>query len=129
MHVVLRSALPAPDGASINATVAFGGIEILVPKGWRISLRTTPIFGGVDDKTDHSVAPAEHAPVLHVDAVCLFGGIDINSAGMTIVQSRDEVVIARDGAAGGRRIYIDRPMPALARRCGCGRDREGCVRA
>jgi len=48
-----------------------------VPKGWRISLRTTPIFGGAEDETDHSVAPAEDAPVLHVDAVCLFGGVDV----------------------------------------------------
>jgi hypothetical protein len=73
----LRGAQPAPEGASINATAAFGGIDILVPKGWRISLRTTPIFGGAEDKTDHSVAPAEDAPVLHVDAVCLFGGVDV----------------------------------------------------
>ncbi len=69
----LRGAQPAPEGASINATVAFGGIDILVPKGWRISLRTTPIFGGVEDKTDHS-ARRPDAPVLHVDAVALFGG-------------------------------------------------------
>ena len=53
----LRDARPAPDGASINATVAFGGIDILVPKGWRISVRSTPIFGGLDDKTDHSQPP------------------------------------------------------------------------
>ena len=44
-----------------------------------------------------------------------FGGVDINSAGMEIVASRDEVVIARDGAAGGRRIYIDRKMPDVSR--------------
>ena len=44
-----------------------------------------------------------------------FGGIDINSAGMAIMQSSDEVVIARDGAAGGRRIYLNREMPSLSR--------------
>lgn len=44
----LRGACPAPDGASVNATVAFGGIDILVPKGWRISVRSTPIFGGIE---------------------------------------------------------------------------------
>jgi predicted membrane protein len=73
----LRDALPAPEGASINATAAFGGIEILVPKGWRISVRSTPIFGGLDDKTDHSEPPAADAPTLHVDAVTVFGGVDI----------------------------------------------------
>ena len=44
-----------------------------------------------------------------------FGGIDINSAGMTIMQSKDEVIIARDGGTGGRRIYLERTMPPVAR--------------
>lgn len=43
------------------------------------------------------------------------GGIDINSAGMAIIQSRDEVVVARDGNAGGRRIYLGRTMPDVSR--------------
>jgi len=73
----LRDAELAPDGASINATVAFGGIDILVPRGWRTSVRSTPIFGGVEDKTDHSQQPPSDAPALHVDAVCVFGGVDI----------------------------------------------------
>jgi len=42
-------------------------------------------------------------------------GIDINSAGVSIVQSKDEVVLLRDGSAGGRRIYLDRTMPDLSR--------------
>jgi hypothetical protein len=73
----LRGARPAPKGASVNATVAFGGVEILVPKGWRISVRSTPIFGGLDDKTDRSEPPAADAPALHLDAVSVFGGVNI----------------------------------------------------
>lgn len=73
----LRDTRPVPEGASVNATAAFGGIEILVPKGWRISVRSTPIFGGLDDKTDHSQALADDAPALHVDAVAIFGGVEI----------------------------------------------------
>jgi hypothetical protein len=73
----LRGARPAREGASVNATVAFGGVDILVPKGWRISVRSTPIFGGLDDKTDHSEPPAPDAPTLHVDALTVFGGVDI----------------------------------------------------
>jgi hypothetical protein len=75
----LRAAELAPEGAAINATVAFGGVEILVPKGWRIDVRATPILGGVDDKTDHSVPPAEDAPTLRIDAVAVFGGVDIKT--------------------------------------------------
>jgi hypothetical protein len=73
----LRGARPAPEGASVNATVAFGGVDILVPKGWRISVRSTPIFGGVEDKTDQSEPPAPDAPTLHIDALTVFGGVDI----------------------------------------------------
>jgi hypothetical protein len=42
-------------------------------------------------------------------------GIDINSAGMAIMQSADEVIIARDGQAGGRRIYMNRTMAPVGR--------------
>ena len=73
----LRGARPVPEGASVNATVAFGGVDILVPKGWRISVRSTPIFGGLEDKTDHSEPPAPDAPTLHVDALTVFGGVEI----------------------------------------------------
>jgi predicted membrane protein len=72
----LRDATPAPDGAAINATSFCGGIDLLVPKGWQISIRSTPIFGGLDDKTDHSQVPAG-APTLHVDALTVLGGVDI----------------------------------------------------
>lgn len=73
----LRDATPAPEGASVNATSAFGGIELLVPRGWRVSVRCVPIFGGVEDKTDRSQPPADDAPALHIDAVCVFGGVEI----------------------------------------------------
>ena len=73
----LRDARPAPEGASINATAAFGGIEIIVPRGWRVSVRSTPIFGGLDDKTEHTPPPPEDAPALHIDAVSIFGGVEI----------------------------------------------------
>ena len=73
----LREARPVAEGASINATALFGGVDLLVPKGWRISVRSTPIFGGVDDKTDHTAPPPDDAPTLRIDAVTIFGGLDI----------------------------------------------------
>ena len=73
----LRGARPAPEGAAITATCAFGGIDILVPHGWRIAIRTTPIFGGVSDKTDHTESLPEDAPVLRIDALTVFGGLDV----------------------------------------------------
>lgn len=73
----LRDATPTPEGASINATTFCGGVDLLVPKGWHISVRSTPIFGGVDDKTDHEQPLPADAPTLHVDALTVLGGVDI----------------------------------------------------
>jgi hypothetical protein len=76
----LRGARLAPEGASINATCAFGGAEIIVPHGWRIAMRATPIFGGVEDKTDHAEPLPDDAPVLHIDALTVFGGLEVKYA-------------------------------------------------
>jgi hypothetical protein len=73
----LRGARPAPEGASVNVTTVFGGADILVPRGWRISVRSTPIFGGVDDKTEHAAPLPDDAPALRIDAVTIFGGVAI----------------------------------------------------
>ena len=64
-------------GSPQEATAAFGGVEVIVPKGWRITVRATPVLGGVDDKTDRGQSPAEDAPSLHVDAIALLGGVNL----------------------------------------------------
>jgi predicted membrane protein len=73
----LRSARLAAEGASITATAAFGGVEILVPHGWRIAIKATPIFGGIEDKTVHDAELPADAPVLTIDGLALFGGVEI----------------------------------------------------
>jgi Cell wall-active antibiotics response 4TMS YvqF/Domain of unknown function (DUF5668) len=73
----LREARPAARGARITATAAFGGIDILVPRGWRIAIKGTPIFGGVDDKTEHPADLPDDAPVLQIDAFVVFGGVEV----------------------------------------------------
>jgi predicted membrane protein len=72
----LRSAELDPGGATINVTTAFGGVDLLVPHGWRMAVRGTPIAGGVDDETEPP-APGTDAPVLAVDALTVFGGVSI----------------------------------------------------
>ena len=72
----LRGARPAPEGATVKATAAFGGVDVIVPKGWRITVRDAGA-GGVDEQVDRSQPPAEDAPSLHVDAMALFGGVEL----------------------------------------------------
>src|SRR5262245_11339865 len=67
--------------------------------------------------TPAAAAAGRHSPTAgHCNIGGNFGGgIDINSAGMAIIQSSDEVIVARDGNAGGRRIYLGRAMPDVSR--------------
>lgn len=59
----------------INASSIFGGIEILVPTNVNIKIKSTPIFGGVSDKSVKNSSP--DAPTIYINAYCMFGGVDI----------------------------------------------------
>lgn len=59
----------------INASSIFGGIEIYVPTNVNIKIKSTPIFGGVSDKSIRSVN--ENAPTIYINAFCMFGGVEI----------------------------------------------------
>jgi hypothetical protein len=73
----LRGARPDRDGAVVTATAVLGGVEILVPPGWQIDVRGTPILGDVEDKTDHASPPAPDAPVLRVDGLAILGNVEV----------------------------------------------------
>jgi predicted membrane protein len=73
----LTQARLAPEGAVVDVMAAFGGVEILVPSGWRVSLSGVPIFGGFSDKTPTSGVAVETAPGLEVRGVVLFGGAEV----------------------------------------------------
>ena len=59
----------------INANAIFGGIEIFVPTGVNIKVKSTPIFGGVSNKT--RVEYNESLPTLYINGTALFGGVEI----------------------------------------------------
>jgi len=59
----------------INASAIFGGIEIFVPTGVNVKVKSTPIFGGVGNKAIKTTG--DDVPTIYVDAFCLFGGVDI----------------------------------------------------
>jgi hypothetical protein len=66
-------------GASVDATAVFGGVDVLVPPGWRVELSGLPLFGGYDDKTRGTEPPPPEAPVLRVVATAVFGGVAVKS--------------------------------------------------
>lgn len=71
----LTNATLAPD-ANLDVFTAFGGVEITVPRGWRVDINGFPVFGGYDNVTVKDELP-ENAPVLTIDATVLFGGLEV----------------------------------------------------
>jgi hypothetical protein len=65
--------------ASVDALALFGGVDVLVPKGWRVALGGTPILGGCEDKTEGNGDLPTDAPVLKVHATAIFGGVDVKN--------------------------------------------------
>ncbi|MGZ4508050.1 MAG: LiaF transmembrane domain-containing protein [Blastococcus sp.] len=66
-------------GASVDALALFGGVDVIVPKGWRVDLGGLPIFGGYEDKTTGNGDLPSDAPVLRVAATAIFGGVDVKN--------------------------------------------------
>ena len=60
----------------INNYVVFGGVTIKVPKDVNIVVKTTSIFGGVDNKTSRNKTK-ENVKTIYIKGTILFGGIDI----------------------------------------------------
>jgi len=73
----LRNAKLAPEGADLDLFAAFGGVDVLIPEGWKVIDRGVPIFGGFDNKTVPPVSDDPNLPTLRVHYLVLFGGIDI----------------------------------------------------
>lgn len=63
------------DKSVINATAIFGGINFSVPEDIKLVVKHTSIFGGVSNKHINNETSKK---TLYINAVCLFGGIDIN---------------------------------------------------
>ena len=74
----LREAHIEP-GASVDAMALFGGADVLVPPGTRVSLTGLPIFGGYDDKTRGDGELPADAPELRVSATAIFGGVSVKN--------------------------------------------------
>ena len=70
----LRNAIIDSD-VVINASSTFGGIEIFVPSDVKIKIKSTPIFGGVENKAN--TKPTENSHTIYINSVAVFGGVEI----------------------------------------------------
>ena len=78
-EIDLRQAQLARSGAELDLTAAFGGIEVIVPVEWRVVMSGLPIFGGWDNKTRYAGEKPADGPVLKVNCVAAFGGIEVHN--------------------------------------------------
>lgn len=65
------------DTASVDAFAFFGGVDILVPRGWRVAMDGLPILGGFDDKTHGDGFLPPDAPVLTVSGIAALGAVTV----------------------------------------------------
>lgn len=66
--------------AILQATTAFGGIELIIPSNWQVKSEITTIFGSVEDKrTIISDSLVDENKTLILKGTCVFGGVEIQS--------------------------------------------------
>lgn len=78
----LSDAAIAPPNRRVflEANAVFGGIEIRVPRNWRIEKAGAAVFGGFDDKTvPPRPEPGFDPPILVLKGAAVFGGIVIKN--------------------------------------------------
>ena len=76
----LREACLLNEGARMDVTAAFGGVNIIVPPEWKVEVKGIPIFGGWSNKTRGKDSVSLDAPVLTLHCFVAFGGVDIKSS-------------------------------------------------
>lgn len=75
----LRDAFILNEGARLDVTAAFGGVNIIVPPEWKVEVNGIPVFGGWSNKTNGKNYVNPDAPVLTVHCFAAFGGVDIKN--------------------------------------------------
>jgi hypothetical protein len=79
-QVDLRKAAIARSPAILHANAMFGGIEIRVPRTWRVVLDGLPLLGGYSDETEHPDAQGDApVPELIVKGFASFGGVVVKN--------------------------------------------------
>ncbi len=74
----LVRAVPAPEGAVVDVFAFMGGLEVIVPESWRVSVELTPFMGHCENKA--GIPEGDAKPQLTVRGFLMMGGVDIKTA-------------------------------------------------
>jgi predicted membrane protein len=75
------SAISSPDRiALLAANAVFGGIEITVPRNWKVVMKSAAVFGGCNDRTVPPRPEPGFQPVtIVITGAAVFGGIEVRN--------------------------------------------------
>ncbi|MCK4835157.1 MAG: hypothetical protein KAT17_00885 [Candidatus Aminicenantes bacterium] len=76
-EIDLRNSELDEGGAVVDVSTIFGGTEIRIPESWPLDIRSTAIFGGVENKTSNEVK--KKGKRLVIKSSTIFGGIEIKN--------------------------------------------------
>jgi predicted membrane protein len=62
---------------TLDIVQIFGGAKITVPTDWKIIIKTTSVFGGVEDKRPPALIKENPAKTLVIDGTSIFAGVSI----------------------------------------------------
>jgi len=71
----LRKAIVPPEGMTISCACAFGGVDIVAPRGMRVQTRGMGVFGGFDRADNEPNDP--YAPTITIEGIAFFGGVSV----------------------------------------------------
>jgi hypothetical protein len=71
----LRKAIVPAEGMTISCICAFGGVDVVAPRGMRVQTRGMGIFGGFDRAENEPDDP--YAPTITIEGIAVFGGVSV----------------------------------------------------
>jgi hypothetical protein len=77
----LREAVLDPEGASLELSATWGGINVTVPAEWHVVVEQRAVLGGVDANVTAPEELPDDAPALRIGAAARLGGVAIRAAG------------------------------------------------
>lgn len=76
----LREAAPDPGGATLDLSAVWGGVNVTVPRSWRVLVEDRSTLGGVDARVTPPEELPDDAPLLRVLVSARLGGAAIRAA-------------------------------------------------
>jgi len=75
------ASISSPDRlAALEVNAVFGGVEITVPRTWKVVMKNAAVFGGCEDKTfPPRPEPGFEPATLVLTGSAVFGGIEIRN--------------------------------------------------